>query len=141
MTLASNDLDDIVFEASVSNARHHWISVAAYYRSEARGFAPGLELDDWLAAEREYSEMLIAAYLSIIEEDGVMTMVSLRQLAEAIGVTNSEQMNIKVDLIRAIQYMSRTRSCFQIDPGNPCQEVSGCQWKTECLKMIAVWKR
>jgi Protein of unknown function (DUF2934) len=28
-------------------------AVAAFYRAEARGFAPGRELDDWLAAERE----------------------------------------------------------------------------------------
>jgi hypothetical protein len=26
---------------------------AAYYRAERRGFAPGRELDDWLAAETE----------------------------------------------------------------------------------------
>lgn len=29
------------------------IAVAAYYRAQARGFAPGREVDDWLAAERE----------------------------------------------------------------------------------------
>ncbi len=29
------------------------IAEAAYYRAEARGFAPGGELEDWLAAERE----------------------------------------------------------------------------------------
>jgi Protein of unknown function (DUF2934) len=31
--------------------RHHRIRVAAYYLAERRGFAPGHELDDWLAAE------------------------------------------------------------------------------------------
>jgi hypothetical protein len=29
------------------------IEVAAYFRALARGFAPGHELDDWLAAEKE----------------------------------------------------------------------------------------
>jgi hypothetical protein len=29
------------------------IARAAYFRSEQRGFAPGYELEDWLAAERE----------------------------------------------------------------------------------------
>lgn len=29
------------------------ISEAAYYRAEKRGFAPGLEADDWLQAETE----------------------------------------------------------------------------------------
>lgn len=30
---------------------HHRIAVAAYFLAERRGFAPGHELDDWLAAE------------------------------------------------------------------------------------------
>jgi hypothetical protein len=29
------------------------IGVAAYYRAEQRGFAPGGEMDDWLAAEQD----------------------------------------------------------------------------------------
>ena len=29
------------------------IAVSAYYRAERRGFAPGHELEDWLAAEAE----------------------------------------------------------------------------------------
>jgi len=35
--------------------RHRCISEAAYYRAERRGFTPGCELDDWLAAESEVS--------------------------------------------------------------------------------------
>lgn len=34
-------------------ARESDIAVAAYYRAQARGFAPGNELQDWLAAEQE----------------------------------------------------------------------------------------
>lgn len=30
---------------------HHRIAVAAYFLAEHRGFEPGHELDDWLAAE------------------------------------------------------------------------------------------
>ena len=33
--------------------RHERIALAAYRRAEERGFEPGHELDDWLAAERE----------------------------------------------------------------------------------------
>lgn len=29
------------------------IATAAYYRAEARGFVPGLEMEDWLQAEAE----------------------------------------------------------------------------------------
>lgn len=34
-------------------ARHDMIARAAYLRAEQRGFAPGEELADWLAAERD----------------------------------------------------------------------------------------
>jgi len=34
------------------------IRVAAYLRAERRGFAPGNEIDDWLAAEAEVREAL-----------------------------------------------------------------------------------
>lgn len=34
------------------------IAAAAYIRAEKRGFAPGHELEDWLAAEREIRETL-----------------------------------------------------------------------------------
>jgi len=36
-----------------SAALQEQIEKSAYYRSEARGFAPGYELEDWLAAEAE----------------------------------------------------------------------------------------
>ncbi|MGE0384373.1 MAG: DUF2934 domain-containing protein [Gammaproteobacteria bacterium] len=39
-------------DASASN-RQEQIACAAYYRAERRGFEPGHEIEDWLAAERE----------------------------------------------------------------------------------------
>jgi Protein of unknown function (DUF2934) len=33
------------------NKRHKWISEAAYFIAERRGFVPGAELADWIAAE------------------------------------------------------------------------------------------
>lgn len=38
---------------SEAEARHHRISVAAYYRAQARGFGPGRDQEDWYAAERD----------------------------------------------------------------------------------------
>ena len=32
------------------------IAEAAYYRAERRGFTPGQEVEDWLAAEKEVME-------------------------------------------------------------------------------------
>ena len=37
-----------------------WIAEAAYYRAERRGFQPGAETDDWLAAEAEIATRLQA---------------------------------------------------------------------------------
>ena len=37
---------------------HELVAVAAYYHAEQRQFAPGLELDDWLAAEAEILQQL-----------------------------------------------------------------------------------
>jgi hypothetical protein len=37
------------------------IAEAAYYRAEKRGSAPGQELDDWLAAEKEIEALTRAA--------------------------------------------------------------------------------
>jgi hypothetical protein len=36
-----------------SDDRHATIARAAYFRSQSRGFQPGFELEDWLAAEAE----------------------------------------------------------------------------------------
>lgn len=36
-----------------AGARRAMTAEAAYYRAERRGFAPGRELDDWVAAEAE----------------------------------------------------------------------------------------
>jgi len=38
--------------------RHHLISDKAYFHAEQRGFTPGAELDDWLAAEDEIDKSL-----------------------------------------------------------------------------------
>lgn len=38
------------------------VSLGAYYRAEARGFAPGRELDDWLEAESEVDASLRRSY-------------------------------------------------------------------------------
>jgi hypothetical protein len=40
--------------------RRALIAEAAYFRAERRGFAPGYEADDWLAAEVEVDTALTA---------------------------------------------------------------------------------
>ena len=135
------DFGEPVHLTEESKTRHEWISVAAYYKAQARGFVAGQELDDWLAAEKNYIDILLTTYLSIIEEDGVITLSSLQQLAKAMGVESPERLEQKVDLIRAIQDKSLSNPCFQLDPSDLCNEIGSCHWKIECRKIIAEWKR
>lgn len=43
---------DNPLSSSNSDAQQQDIAVAAYYRAQARGFAPGNEMQDWLEAEQ-----------------------------------------------------------------------------------------
>ena len=44
---------EVAQEQPTSEQLQVWIAEAAYYRAKRRGFAPGQEVDDWLAAEAE----------------------------------------------------------------------------------------
>lgn len=119
--------------------RHLWISEAAYYKAEAREFEPGKELNDWLEAEMEYSDMQIALYISILEEDGApITTVSLQQLAAFIGIQNPESLLSELELVRAIQNITQHRPCFRSEINALCGD-SDCKWKIECRKLVSVW--
>lgn len=96
-------------------------------RTNLPWFTPGLKLDDWLAVEKDNIEMLIVMCLSIVEEDGVMTIASLQQLEKAIGVQIPERLSLKADLICEIQEISRIRPCFQLDHNRFCDEMAGFQ--------------
>ncbi len=43
-------------ETSVQPQRQAMIAEAAFFMAQSRGFEPGHELDDWLAAEREVDQ-------------------------------------------------------------------------------------
>jgi hypothetical protein len=50
---------DLALEEVPAHAgREQMIAEAAYYRAERRGFAPGAEMEDWLAAEREIEALV-----------------------------------------------------------------------------------
>ena len=48
------------------SARRAMIAEAAYYRAERRGFAPGLEVEDWLQSENEID----AQYRTVASQQG-----------------------------------------------------------------------
>jgi hypothetical protein len=45
--------------------RRSMIAQAAYFRAERRGFAPGHEVEDWLAAEQEVDTALMLGALPV----------------------------------------------------------------------------
>jgi hypothetical protein len=52
-----------VTEVEISpDARRAMIAEAAYLRAERRGFVPGYELEDWIAAESEVDSLLAAEH-------------------------------------------------------------------------------
>lgn len=118
--------------------RYQWISKAAYYKAEARAFEPGKELADWLEAEIEYYKMLVALYISILEEDGPMTVLSLQQLAAFIGIPNPAGLFSDIELVRTIQNATEHYPCFRSEINSMCKEAE-CGWKAECRKLVSVW--
>jgi hypothetical protein len=120
--------------------RQQWVCEAAYYKAMARGFEPHKELDDWLNAERDFLTMLINLQLNVLEEDGTISTMGLRQIAESLGVKHPERMRSEFELIRAIQDASHHHGCFQSKDSAACEDAD-CQWKTKCKRLIAIWHR
>lgn len=119
-------------------SRRQWVSEAAYFKAEARSFAPGHEIDDWLEAEQEYREVVVQLFLSEFQEDG-FTINGLQQLAKAIGAYNIEAIDSKYELIRLIQSTCRHEPCFRVKPGEICPQKEDCQWRADCQKLMAEW--
>lgn len=120
--------------------RRQWIEEAAYFRAEARHFEKDHELEDWLAAEQDYLTMLVNLQLNVLEEDGTITTMGLRQIAESLGIDHPELMRSELELIRAIQDATHHRPCFQSEHSTTCQEYQ-CHWKPKCKRLIAIWHR
>ncbi|MDP1772357.1 MAG: DUF2934 domain-containing protein [Methylobacter sp.] len=118
--------------------RQLWISKAAYYKALSRKFEPGKELTDWLEAEIDYSNMLVALYISILEEDGPMTVLSLQELAAFIGIKDLEDVRSEIELVWAIQNATDHSPCFRSDINMTCEDLA-CNWRTECRKLISAW--
>lgn len=120
-------------------SRQQWISDAAYYKAENRGFSPGHEHNDWLEAEQDYLDMVVQMFVSEFYEDGAMTINGLQQLAEAVGIENAVRIDSKLELIRAIQFACHHRPCFRTKTRENCVHKDGCLWQADCQKLLAEW--
>jgi len=57
---ADEDLSPETAESPDPSRRHAMIAEAAFFIAQERGFTPGQELDDWLAAEQHVDQRLSA---------------------------------------------------------------------------------
>jgi hypothetical protein len=55
MHVANISAESVQPPEDVTQMRHQIIEEAAYWRASERAFAPGGELDDWLAAEANFN--------------------------------------------------------------------------------------
>ena len=120
--------------------RHEWISVAAYFKAEKRDFEPGYALDDWLEAELEYARIQVDEFLKVLEEDGEATVFGMQKLAQSIGIDRPENIHSKTELIQAVQCACQLLPCFRTGNEDICRQITECQWRSECKKLIAQWK-
>jgi|GEM_PF-769027 len=120
-------------------SRQQWISDAAYFKAENRGFCSGYAVVDWLEAEQEYLDMIVQMFITEFYEDGSMTINGLQQLAEAVGVKNSATLDSKLELIRAIQLTCHHRPCFRTKTRENCPHHKYCLWQADCQKLLAEW--
>lgn len=52
---ATVDNKESIDKTADQQGRETWIATHAYYLAEARGFAPGDEMADWLQAEQQFA--------------------------------------------------------------------------------------
>lgn len=114
------------------------LSPQADYNSNSYS-TPINELDN-MAIENKHVKAQIEAYLLASEEDGDLTLVTLRKLAKSSGVKKPEAILNKIELIRAIQLATYHEPCFRSETSPGCQKED-CNWRYECKKIVAEWHR
>lgn len=65
---------------------------------------------------------------------------NLVELARIENVPMSAVMGSEVTLIRAVQSARDEEPCFMSEKRLLCT-VDRCQWRSECRRLVAVWKR
>jgi hypothetical protein len=62
-----------------ASLRHDMIRDAAYFRAQARGFVPGKEIEDWLAAEQDVEDLIARLRARDTATSGAGLLWSCRQ--------------------------------------------------------------
>ncbi len=69
-----------------------------------------------------------------------MNIQILKGVARGAGVVNVEDLEREQELVRSVQTVKGHEPCFQSDERNYCVEYD-CEWRNECMKLVAAWMR
>ena len=65
---------------------------------------------------------------------------NLAETAMACGVPRAALMGSEVALVRAVQTAQGVDACFRSEKRLTCRELN-CEWRGECCRLVAVWRR
>ncbi|HUL13050.1 MAG TPA: hypothetical protein VLU73_12890 [Methylococcaceae bacterium] len=69
-----------------------------------------------------------------------MNVTELRALARHSGIHNPEVLHTEKQLVWAIQKARGEETCFLSDQRIKCKDIE-CEWRSECIKLVAEWRR
>ena len=69
-----------------------------------------------------------------------MELETIRERGRALGVNEFVLRGSKKGVIQAIQHAQGQSSCFLSDERFSCARRD-CEWRGECLKLTAAWRR
>lgn len=69
-----------------------------------------------------------------------MKVADLRELAYHAGIQNPDILGTTKQLVWAIQKARGEDTCFLSDHRIRCKD-SECEWRSECIKLVAEWRR
>ncbi|MEE9412605.1 MAG: hypothetical protein V3V22_06085 [Methylococcales bacterium] len=70
----------------------------------------------------------------------MLNLQILKGVARGSGVENVECLKGEQDIVRSVQEVKGHKPCFQSDERDYCVEYD-CEWRTECMKLVAAWMR
>jgi hypothetical protein len=74
------------------------------------------------------------------KRNGMIEWEAIRERGRALGLNPFVLQGSKRLLVQAIQRAEGHVACFLADERFSCRE-SGCEWRDECLKLTAAWRR
>jgi len=69
-----------------------------------------------------------------------MNVAELKAIAHHAGIPNAANLHTKKQLVWAIQRSRGEEACFLSDRRIQCKD-SECEWRFECIRLVAEWRR